>query len=247
MHDTVETTTTSRRLKQRVRRRVAKSLDLGVDRRVLLDEGVGLRNVRLGLVVVVVRDEVLDRVVRHELAELVGELRGESLVVRQDERRALHLLDEPRGRRRLAGTGSAEQHDVGLARVDALRELAIACGWSPLGTYSLMTSNGRTARVGSMLQHRQSGRHYSGCALMAEAAAISQSSSAWCRVSSIEPLLSMTTSAIASRSASLACELRRWSASSRVMPRWDIEPAEPDVATRVNDDDEVEPHGPGLG
>ena len=34
-----------------------------VDRRVLLDVGVGLRDVRLGLVVVVVRDEVLDRVV----------------------------------------------------------------------------------------------------------------------------------------------------------------------------------------
>src|SRR5690606_41580513 len=38
-------------------------------------EGVRLRHVGLGLVVVVVRDEVLDGVVRHELAELVGELR----------------------------------------------------------------------------------------------------------------------------------------------------------------------------
>ena len=104
---------------QRVRRRVTQSLDLGVDRGVLLDEGVGLRDVRLGLVVVVVADEVLDRVVRHELAELVRQLRRERLVVREHERRALHLLDEPCRRRRLAGAGGAQQHDVGLTRVDA--------------------------------------------------------------------------------------------------------------------------------
>ncbi len=56
---------------QRVRGRVAQRLDLGVDRAVFLDERVSLRNVGLGLVVVVVRDEVLDGVVGHELAELV--------------------------------------------------------------------------------------------------------------------------------------------------------------------------------
>jgi len=41
---------------------VSEPLDLLVDRRVLLDVGVGLRDVGLGLVVVVVGDEVLDRV-----------------------------------------------------------------------------------------------------------------------------------------------------------------------------------------
>ena len=40
-------------------------------------------HVGLGLVVVVVGDEVLDRVVREELAELAVQLRGERLVVRQ--------------------------------------------------------------------------------------------------------------------------------------------------------------------
>ena len=40
-------------------------------------------HVGLGLVVVVVGDEVLDRVVREELAELPVELRREGLVVRQ--------------------------------------------------------------------------------------------------------------------------------------------------------------------
>jgi hypothetical protein len=50
-----------------------------VDRAVLLDEQVALRDVGLGLVVVVVADEVLDRVLRKELAELAVELRREVL------------------------------------------------------------------------------------------------------------------------------------------------------------------------
>ena len=104
---------------QRVGRGVPQPLDLGVDRRVLLDEGVGLRDVGLGLVVVVVGDEVLDRVVRQELAELVGELRGQRLVVREHQGRPLHLLDEPGGRGGLAGAGGAEEHDIRLAGVDA--------------------------------------------------------------------------------------------------------------------------------
>ena len=49
-------------------RRVPQPLDVVVDRAVLLDVGVGLRDVRLGLVVVVVRDEVLDSVVRQHLS-----------------------------------------------------------------------------------------------------------------------------------------------------------------------------------
>ena len=51
---------------------VAEPVDLVVDRGVLLDVGVGLREVRLGLVVVVVRHEVLDPVLGEELAVLVG-------------------------------------------------------------------------------------------------------------------------------------------------------------------------------
>ena len=49
---------------QRRRGRVAQPVDLVVDRAVLLDVGVARRDVRLGLVVVVVADEVLDPVLR---------------------------------------------------------------------------------------------------------------------------------------------------------------------------------------
>ena len=71
-----------------MRGRVAQPLDVLVDRGVLLDVGVGLRDVRLGLVVVVVGDEVLHGVVRQHLAQLVGQLRGQRLVRGHHQRRA---------------------------------------------------------------------------------------------------------------------------------------------------------------
>ena len=76
-------------LKQRLGRRVAQLVDLVVDARVLLDIRVGRGNVGLGLVVVVVGDEVADRVFREQALELVVELRGEGLVGRDHQRRAV--------------------------------------------------------------------------------------------------------------------------------------------------------------
>ena len=97
--------------------------DVVVLGRVLLDVEVGLRDVGLGLVVVVVGDEVLDRVLREELAELVAELRGERLVVRDDERRALKPLDRPRHRRGLAGAGRAQDRLEAVALRDRRGDL----------------------------------------------------------------------------------------------------------------------------
>ena len=114
-------------------RGVAEPVDVVVERRVLLDVEVGLRDVRLGLVVVVVGDEVLDRVLREELAELVAELRRERLVVRDHERRPLQLLDHPRHRRRLARAGRAEQRLEAVARLERGGQLGDRVGWSPVG------------------------------------------------------------------------------------------------------------------
>ena len=63
----------------------AETIEVVVDRGILLDIRVGARDVGLGLVVVVVAHEVLDRIVGEELAELAVELRGEGLVVGDDE------------------------------------------------------------------------------------------------------------------------------------------------------------------
>src|SRR5581483_1000503 len=67
---------------QAPRRAVAQAVEPLVHRRVLLDVDVGRRDVGLRLVVVVVADEVLDRVLGEELAQLLEELRRERLVVR---------------------------------------------------------------------------------------------------------------------------------------------------------------------
>ena len=100
---------------QRHRRRVPQPLHLLVDRGVLLDVGVGLRDVRLGLVVVVVGDEVFDRVVRQQLAELLGQLRAERLVRGEHQGGTLQPLDQPRRGGALARAGRAEQHGVAVA------------------------------------------------------------------------------------------------------------------------------------
>ena len=71
---------------------VAETVDLVVDRGVLLDVEVLRGDVGLGLVVVVIGDEVLDRVIGEELAELVAELGRERLVVGDHQRRSLHRL-----------------------------------------------------------------------------------------------------------------------------------------------------------
>ena len=111
--------TTSRRRKSDVRRRVPQPVDLVVDRRVLLDVEVLRRDVRLGLVVVVVADEVLDGVLGQELAELVAELRREGLVVGDHQGRLLDPLDDVGHGERLARAGDAEQRLVAVAARDA--------------------------------------------------------------------------------------------------------------------------------
>ncbi len=109
-------------LEQRARRRVAHAVDLLVDRGFLLDVGVRPWDVRLWLVVVVVGDEILDRVVREERLELAVELGRQRLVGRQDQRRALRRLDHLGRGVGLARAGDAEQHLVALLRVHPRRQ-----------------------------------------------------------------------------------------------------------------------------
>ena len=95
---------------QRARRRQSEAVDLLVDRGILLDEDVALRNVGLGLVVVVVADEVVDGVVWEEVAKLGVELGSQRLVVGEHERRPADLRDHVGHRERLAGAGHTHQH-----------------------------------------------------------------------------------------------------------------------------------------
>ncbi len=87
---------------QGARGREAHAIDLVVDRRFLLDVGVAGGDVGLGLVVVVVADEVLDRVVGKEAAEFLIQLRGQGLVVHHDQRGPVRRRDDVRHREGLA-------------------------------------------------------------------------------------------------------------------------------------------------
>src|SRR5207245_3962269 len=90
-------------------------IDFFVPGAFLLDVAIATRDVRLGLVVVVVRDEVLDRVLREELLELPVELRGEGLVVREHQRGPSGLRDDLRHRHGLAGAGDAAERYMAVA------------------------------------------------------------------------------------------------------------------------------------
>jgi hypothetical protein len=105
-------------LHQRARRGVAHPVDLLVDRRILLDEGVGARYVGFGLVVIVVRDEVLDRILREETLHLGIELRRQRLVGRHHQRRPPLARNHVGHGEGLARAGDAQQDLVALARFD---------------------------------------------------------------------------------------------------------------------------------
>ncbi len=110
-------------LEQRLRCRKPHLLDVVVDRGILLDVEVPRRHIGLGLVVVVVRDEVFDRVLRKELPELAVELRRQGLVRREHQRRPAEARDDVRHGEGLARAGDTQQRLEREAVVDALDEL----------------------------------------------------------------------------------------------------------------------------
>ena len=76
--------------RQRRRGRMAQAIDLIIDGTVLFNVGVGGRDVRLGLIIVVVRNKILHRIVRKKLAEFRAELGRQSFVVGQHQRGAVY-------------------------------------------------------------------------------------------------------------------------------------------------------------
>ena len=122
-----------RPLEDGFRRGQSHLLDVLVDRAVLLDVEIARRYVRFRLVVIVIRDEILDRVVWEKLAELGIELRGKRLVRRKYERGTSGACDHVRHRVRLARTSDAEKRLERQAVGETLDEpidrlRLIACG-----------------------------------------------------------------------------------------------------------------------
>jgi hypothetical protein len=109
-------------LEERVGGGVAQSLNFLVRTGVFFDIQVRAGDVGFGLVVVVVRDEVLDRVIRKECAELLAKLGGEGLVVGKNQRGALGFCDDARHRIRFSRSGGAEKGLESVPGFEAIDE-----------------------------------------------------------------------------------------------------------------------------
>ena len=101
---------------------MAELVDLVVDEGVLFDIDILARDVRLGLVVVVVRDEIFHRVVREKFPEFGAELRRKGLVVRQHQRRSVHPGDHVCHGEGLSRAGDSEEHLLLQPRLETARE-----------------------------------------------------------------------------------------------------------------------------
>ena len=110
-------------LQQRFGRREPHLFNVVVHLRVFLDIGIGRRHIGLGLVVVVVGNEVLHRVVGEELLELAIELRGQRFVVRHDDGRPLQRLHHIGHGESFSGARNPEQNLRGKARLHAYNQL----------------------------------------------------------------------------------------------------------------------------
>ena len=101
----------------------AQLVDLLVDGKVLFDVSVGHRDVGFRLVVVVIRHEILDRIIGKEILELAVQLRGQRLVVRQHQSGSVQAGNGVGNGEGLAGAGHAQQHLRTFTAFDSVDEL----------------------------------------------------------------------------------------------------------------------------
>ena len=80
-----------------------------VYRKIFFYIGIGTRNIRFGLVIIVIRHEKLHAVIREKGAELVAKLGGKRFVVRDHERGAVYVRYNVSHSKRLARTGNAQK------------------------------------------------------------------------------------------------------------------------------------------
>ena len=110
-------------LQNRFGRRKAHLLDVLVDRRILLDVQIARRHIRFGLVIIVIGNEILDRIFGKELAEFGIELRRERLVRREHDRRPAGACDHVGHGVGLARARHAKQRLISEPVLDALDQL----------------------------------------------------------------------------------------------------------------------------
>ena len=100
---------------KRLGRGMAQAVNFFVNLGVLFNVSIGVGDIGLGLVVVVVADEIVNGIVREKFAELLVKLGGEGFVVRNDERRFADIGDDVGDSEGLARTGYAQKRLVFFA------------------------------------------------------------------------------------------------------------------------------------
>ena len=105
----------------------AHLLDMLIDGGVLLNEQVALRHIGLGLVVVVITDEIFHRIFWEKLSKLAVELRRQRLVGRKNDGRPTQACNDIGHGEGLAGAGDAQQGLKHLAIHNACNQLVNGC------------------------------------------------------------------------------------------------------------------------
>ena len=123
---------------QRGGRLMAQHLDFFVDRRILLDIGVALRHIRLGLIVIVIRYEIDYGVIGEKLLELACKLSGKGLIGSHDKRRLTQGLNGFGHRKSLTRTSHTQQNLITVSVPHALHKRLNGLG---LGTGRLIGRN----------------------------------------------------------------------------------------------------------
>ena len=103
---------------------MAHPVDLFVDLAFLLDIGIGPGNIGFGLVIVIVADEILNRVVWEKAFEFSVKLGGQSLVWGENDGGALGFFNHLGHGKGLAGARCTKQHLIPFARQHALGQFS---------------------------------------------------------------------------------------------------------------------------
>ena len=119
MQDTLATIITSLAADKGAGGGQAQAVDLLVDRGVFFNIDVALGDICLGLIIIVVTDEIMHRIVGEKFLEFAVELSGQRLVVRHDQRGPLHRLNDVGHGESLARSGHAHQDLLFFAGLQA--------------------------------------------------------------------------------------------------------------------------------
>ena len=88
---------------------MSQLFDFLIDIGILFNIRVRGRNIRFRLIVIVIGHKILHRIFRKKFLKLSVELSRQRLIMRNDQSRLLHALDDIRHRKRLAGARYAQQ------------------------------------------------------------------------------------------------------------------------------------------